>query len=133
MQVKIIDKFNCINYPLDKTAIEVSEQDLLQIGKTKCFDIENQCVIDYDNSEDIKKELREKRKPLLDAFDKWEKAVLRNREKDDIIVMQWFNDLLDLKETAFEEIPERIGYYIEKDEIEEKPKLNIADFMANGL
>lgn len=59
-----------------------------------------------------KNELREKRKPLLNAFDKWEKAVLRNREKDDIIVMQWFEDLLDLKESAFETVPERINYYL---------------------
>ena len=114
MKVKILDKFNCINFPLDETAIEVSEGDLLQIGKTKCFDLDNNCVIEYDNTEDIKKELREKRKSLLVAFDKWEKAVIRQREIDDENTMQWFSNLLDLKQTAFENIPERIRYYIEE-------------------
>lgn len=56
--------------------------------------------------------LRQRRKPLLDAFDKWEKAVLRGRETDNETIMQWFNDLLDLKENAFADIPERINYYL---------------------
>lgn len=50
--VKIISKFNCQAFPLDETAIEVEEEVLEQIGKTKCFDVENNCVVDYDNSED---------------------------------------------------------------------------------
>lgn len=60
------------------------------------------------------KELRSRRKILLEAFDKWEKAVLRGREIEDHAIMQWYQDLLDLKESAFEEvnIPERIKYYI---------------------
>lgn len=57
-------------------------------------------------------ELRTKREPLLEAFDKWEKAVLRGREQDDYIIMSWYNDLKDLKETAFKKVPERIQYYI---------------------
>lgn len=56
--------------------------------------------------------LRKLRKGLLDAFDKWEKAVLRSRELDDERVMQWYVDLLDLKESAFNNIPERIAYYL---------------------
>lgn len=57
--------------------------------------------------------LREKRKPLLnEGFDKWEKAVLRRREADDPIIMAWYQDLKDLKESAFENIPERIKYYL---------------------
>lgn len=34
-------------FPLDETAIEISEETLQQIGITKCFDVENNCVIDY--------------------------------------------------------------------------------------
>ena len=58
--------------------------------------------------------LRNKRKTLLEAFDKWEKAVLRGREVEDDTIMQWYQDILDLKESAFDEvnIPERIKYYI---------------------
>ena len=52
--VKILSQFNCQSYPLDNTAIEVSLEDLEQIGKTKCFDVENNCVIDYDNSKRVR-------------------------------------------------------------------------------
>ena len=52
--VKIISKFNCQSFPLDETAIEISVEDLEQIGITKCFDVENNCVIDYDNTKDLR-------------------------------------------------------------------------------
>lgn len=112
MRVTIFDKFTYYTIPETDHMVEINDEYLPLIGKTKCFDVENQCVIDYDNSEDIKKELREKRKPLLEAFDKWEKAVLREREPDDEAIMRWFNNILDLKQTAFENIPERIQYYL---------------------
>ena len=56
MLIKILNKFNAQSFPLDDTAIEVDEETLQQIGITKCFDIENNCVIDYDNTEDLRKE-----------------------------------------------------------------------------
>ena len=56
--------------------------------------------------------LRSRRAPLLEAFDKWEKAVLRGRESDDIAVMEWYKRMLDLDELAFESIPLRIQYYV---------------------
>lgn len=57
-------------------------------------------------------ELRARREPLLEAFDKWEKAVLRGRETDSVVIMGWYQDLLDLIPSAFENIPERIKYYL---------------------
>lgn len=45
--IKIISKFNAQSYPLDETAIEISIEDLENIGITKCFDVENNCVINY--------------------------------------------------------------------------------------
>lgn len=57
-------------------------------------------------------ELRARREPLLEAFDKWEKAVLRGREQDSVMVMGWYQDLLDLVPGAFENIPERVQYYL---------------------
>lgn len=62
--------------------------------------------------EEILEQLRNKRKPLLNAFDKWEKAVLRNREVDDPNIMEWYQNLLDLDESAFDNVPERIKYYL---------------------
>lgn len=64
------------------------------------------------NDEQLKDMLRAKRTPLLNAFDKWEKAVLRGRELDDTAIMEWYKDLLDLKEEAFENIPNRVQYYL---------------------
>ena len=120
MVVQIIDKFSYQTFPItdENKTVEIDEYTLSQIGKTKCFDTKNNCVIDYDNTEDLKKEeqdeLRTKRIILLEAFDKWEKAVLRGRELESYTIMQWYQDILDLKESAFDEmnIPERIKYYI---------------------
>lgn len=50
--VKIISKFNAQSYPLDDTAIEITLDDLANIGITKCFDVENNCVIDYTPEEE---------------------------------------------------------------------------------
>lgn len=57
-------------------------------------------------------ELRYRRVKLLEAFDKWEKAVLRGRAEDDETVMAWYRDLLDLKAEAFESVPEAVRYYL---------------------
>jgi hypothetical protein len=56
--------------------------------------------------------LRNKRKPLLDAFDKWEKAVLRGREIDSIDIMTWFHLIKALDENALNNVPERVKYYL---------------------
>jgi hypothetical protein len=59
-----------------------------------------------------KNKLRSLRKPLLEAFDKWEKAVLRGREMDDELVMEWYYAILDLDEKEIENVPERVQYYL---------------------
>lgn len=66
------------------------------------------------NNESKEFSLRIEREPLLLAFDKWEKAVIRGRELDDSLIMEWFEDIKKLKESAFEEnnIPERVKYYM---------------------
>lgn len=69
---------------------------------------------DVEIDEKRKNSLRENRRVLLEAFDKWEKAVLRGREKDDTSIMNWYRDLLNLVESAFldENVPERVRYYL---------------------
>lgn len=47
MLIKIIDEFSYQSFPIVDGMIEVSEEDLKEIGKTKCFDMEAQTVIDY--------------------------------------------------------------------------------------
>lgn len=62
--------------------------------------------------ERLKGKYRIKREPLLVAFDKWEKAVLRGRESDSQEIMVWYQKLKELDEYALENIPERIKYYL---------------------
>ena len=119
MKVKILGDFSYQTSPETEDMIEVSPEDLKDLGKTKIFDVENNCIKDYSLPEEVieaqkKTELRAKRRTLLTAFDKWEKAVLRGRESDSEIIMQWYNDLLNLSTSAFDEsnIPDRIKYYL---------------------
>lgn len=114
-----------VDYVPAKTHYEIIKtydnggQDLLEV-----IDVEEQRAEDaYDEYEDIqiyvpytsdelKNIYRMKRIPLLDAFDKWEKAVLRGREIDDPLIMDWYYKLLDIKQIAFDNIPNRIIYYM---------------------
>ena len=47
IKVLIYSKFEYQTYPIVEGMIKVNKTDLDQIGRTKCFDVENQCVIDY--------------------------------------------------------------------------------------
>ncbi len=75
-------------------------------------------MLEADSLEEAKEKakkvyLRDDRIALLDAFDIWEKAVIRGRELDSTEIMDWYNDILDLKESAFENIPDRIKHYMQ--------------------
>lgn len=61
-KVQIKDKFRCdfIEYipenELDETKqLDLTDEERYAIGLTKCFDLENNCVVDYDNSQEIAK------------------------------------------------------------------------------
>lgn len=122
--VVITTKFNCQSYPLNDKAIFVSYEDLEAIDNgTKCFDLENNCVVDYDNTEDLKRqhleELRAMREPLLKAFDIYKSSVaygveFENEEQRNIII-KWYNEIKNLNENYIikdENIPEKIKYYL---------------------
>lgn len=47
MLVKILSELDYQLFPITKDMIEISDEDFKEIGKTKCFDVENQSVIDY--------------------------------------------------------------------------------------
>lgn len=122
--VVITSKFNCQDFPLNDKEIFVTYEDLEAIDNgTKCFDIENNCVIDYDNTEDEKlkrlNELRALREPLLLAFDKYKSNInygieiepLEQREK----IIKWYNEIKNLNENYIikeENIPDEIKYYL---------------------
>ena len=49
MKIIILNKFDYWDKENDINAIDFPVEDLLQIGKTKCFDLENKKIIDYYN------------------------------------------------------------------------------------
>lgn len=118
--INIIDKFIWQEIPLNKeTAIEVSEEDLECVKiKTKCFDVENNCVIDYDNSEELEKQklqkLRQLRTPLLQAFDIYKSNVNYGIEEDinRENILKWYKGILDLDETSINNPPQEIRRYM---------------------
>ena len=60
--------------------------------------------------------LRAMREPLLVAFDKYKSnvnyGVQFESEEDRNVIISWYRDLLNLEKSAFENIPERIKYYL---------------------
>lgn len=62
-KIKILSKFGYQTFPIVDNMIEVSDEDLLCIRKrTKCFDINHNCIIPYDNSKDLEKQKLEQEK-----------------------------------------------------------------------
>lgn len=120
MKVKILDKFNYMVLPIVDGMIEVEEEILNMISNKKkyCFDVEKNCVIPYDNTEDLRvaklEELRVLRTPLLQAFDIYKSNVNygietdANREK----ILKWYKAILDLDEKAISNPPSEIRRYM---------------------
>ena len=67
MRIIIDGKFNAHEdlTGADPLAIDVEEDVLKEIQKTKCFDVENNCVINYDNKDNMKIERIDELKSLL--------------------------------------------------------------------
>lgn len=91
------------NINLDFISAYKYENDMLVFDESKVSNI----IL-----ENSKNDLRNKRIPLLLAFDIWEKAVLRNREVDDASIMAWRVSILNLDENSINLPPSRILYYI---------------------
>lgn len=87
MKIKIMSKFDYQILPKTNNMIEVSESELKKIGKTKCFDVDNKCIIDYNNSEILLKETNETKiaelKAYLDTTWRW-KNERHNAELEEI-------------------------------------------------
>lgn len=119
-----LSKFEYQLTPLTENAIVITLEEFEGIkNQTKQFDLENNCVVEYDNTEELerqrKQELRAMREPLLTAFDKYKSNVnygveiepLDQREK----IIKWYNEIKNLNENYIikdENIPERIKYYL---------------------
>jgi hypothetical protein len=66
--------------------------------------------------EEQKNVYRQRRKPLLNALDIYDKNVSKGRitetETEKAEVDKWYNALLNLEEWAFDSIPEKVKKYI---------------------
>lgn len=106
-----------------------TEKDLEDIcARIKCFDDERKSVIKYVMTEEeiaqkkayeaeiALQNLRAKREPLLEALDKYDKNVLRERvletaqQKEEVDA--WYKKILDLNEEAINNPPAYIEIYI---------------------
>ena len=123
--VQIKDKFHCdyVEYlPSDlldiSKQIEISEEDLLAIGVSKCFDVVNNSVIDYDNTEDLKKQKNTEEYFELQNFmketdyisNKLSEAVSRFVETGDntdvIVLRSHYKEILEKREDSRKKIDE---------------------------
>lgn len=124
MLIVPLDKFSYQLMPLNENAIVITLEEFEGIkNRTKRFDLENKCVVDYDNTEDLERErieeLRAKREPLLIAFDKYKSNVNYGIEIEDDKqrkeIVNWYIEIKNLNEkyiTNDKNIPDRIKYYL---------------------
>lgn len=104
MKVKILSKFGYQSFPITEDMIEIDDNLLKQIGKTKCFDLDTKTVIDYDNSQRIKarqiNKLRRQREaecfPIINRGQLWY-ANLTTIQYEEL--QTWYKSWLDVTET----------------------------------
>ena len=90
---------------LDKSKqIEISEEDILALGQTKCFDLNTMKIVNYDNSNDLKikklDELRMQRES--ECFSIINRGKLWYDKLSDSQIEElniWYNKWLDVTET----------------------------------
>lgn len=122
MKIKIIDKFSYQAYPITDDMIEVNEEILQEIGKTKCF--ENGEVVDYDNSAEIEKEENElKIVKLTNKLAKTDYIANKLAEAISKYISTGDNtDVLLLREKYALELANRESWRKEIDSLQEKLK-----------
>lgn len=82
---------------------------------------------------------RRKRRMLLEAFDKYKTNVAYGVETEDSTthtkIVKWYQDLLDLKNSAFivENIPTRIKYYLSGYELDTNTRYVTYDTNGNEV
>ena len=113
MKIKILDKFSFQSFPETDDMIEIDDKLLKQIGKTKCFDIKRQTVIDYDNSAELKnkqiEELRKQREQecfsIINRGQLWYSTLTTEQYRE---LQTWYQAWLDVTETLV--VPEKPGW-----------------------
>lgn len=99
-----------------KNGIKIDLPEDFKHEHQNCYRLENNALV-YDSTREInykKSELRAERTVILNAFDIYKINVYYGIEQDDNReeILIWYQDLLDLKESAFENIPEQVKKYM---------------------
>ena len=113
MRIKILDKLSFQSFPETDGMIEVDDELIKQIGKTKCFDVEKQKVIDYDNSAEVKErlisKLRNQRErecfPIINRGALWYSALTTEQYNE---LQTWYRAWLDVTDTLV--VPTKPGW-----------------------
>lgn len=113
MKIKILDKFGYQSFPETDDMIEIDDELLKQIGKTKCFDIKKQTVIDYvkpaRSIESQLKSLRTKREKecfsIINRGQLWYSTLTAEQYRE---LQVWYQAWLDVTKTLV--IPEKLGW-----------------------
>lgn len=104
MKVKILDKFGFQSFPETEDMVEIEDSLLKEIGKTKCFDVENKTVVDYDNSAEVRErkiyKLRKQREkecfPIINRGALWYSALTTEQYNE---LQTWYRAWLDVTDT----------------------------------
>lgn len=111
-------------YPIEDNLpkLEVEDPRVIELGKTKLIDgvIVQPTISVEEVIETNKRKFRNYRKTVFNAFDVWEKNVLRGREQDNQAVISWYNQMLGFtnninattKIVDYPTIPEVIKKYV---------------------
>ena len=127
----IVETFEALPLEEQENSIIISEEMFKKCMnlKSQGYDVEIDedletvhCTLNLEKKERINKsklnQLRNKRKPLLEAFDKYKSnvnyGIVVEDEETRAKIVSWYSDLLNLVEIAFEEenIPSEIKYYL---------------------
>ena len=113
MKIKILGKLEYQTFPETDDMIEIDNSLLKEIGKTKCFDVDNKTVVDYDNSAEIKERqinnLRRQREkecfPIINRGQLWYSTLTAVQYSE---LQVWYQAWLDVTETLV--VPEKPGW-----------------------
>lgn len=122
MKIKILSKFSYQSHPITDDMIEVDEDVLKEIGKTKCF--ENGKIVDYDNSAEKTKEETELRIiKLTNQLSKTDYIANKLAEANaEYIVTEDKTKLIELRTKYAKELSDRETWRKEIDSLQERLK-----------
>ena len=99
-----------------RNGIEIELPNDFNYDYQNCYRLEEKTLV-YDSTRETNyklSELRAERELILKAFDIYKTNVIYGIEQDANReeILKWYQDILDLKETAFNDIPEEIQKYL---------------------